>query len=216
MDRLGVTERTRVRRAPKRAVSDRSALHAILDEALIAHVGFVHDGQPFVIPTGHGRDGEQLYLHGSPASRMIRVLAAGAPACVTVTLLDGLVLARSAFHHSMNYRSAVVLGVARLVTGEAERRAALAAFTEHLAPGRWDVVRRPNAKEMAATAVLAIDLREASVKTRTGPPVDDDADYALPVWAGVLPLALTPGAPVDDPLLAPGLTPPPDITGYRR
>jgi len=215
VEALGSTARTRLHRAPKRAVSDRSALHAILDEGLICHVGFVAGDTPVVIPTGYGRVGERLYLHGSPASRMVRALGAGAPACVTVTLLDGLVLARSAFHHSMNYRSAVVFGVARPVTEPEEHREALRRFTDHIVAGRWDGVRQPNARELGATAVLALELDEASVKVRTGPPVDDDEDYALPIWAGVVPLALTHAAPIPDPRLLPGLTPPAAATAPR-
>lgn len=215
MEALGSTVRTRLHRVPKRAATDRAALHAILDEGLICHVGFVAGDTPVVIPTGYGRVAERLYLHGSPASRMVRALGAGAPVCVTVTLLDGLVLARSAFHHSMNYRSAVVFGWARPVTDSAERIEALRRFTEHVVPGRWDEVRQPDARELHATAVLALDLDEASVKVRTGPPVDDDEDYALPIWAGVVPLALAPATPVDDPRLLPGLTPPPAATAAR-
>jgi len=215
MEALGSTARTRLHRVPKAAVTDRSALHAILDEGLICHVGFVSGDTPVVIPTGYGRVGELLYLHGSPASRMLRALGAGAPACVTVTLLDGLVLARSAVHHSMNYRSAVVFGQARLVTDTEERVEALRRFTDHIVPGRWDQVRQPDAREVGATAVLALDLQEASVKTRSGPPKDDDEDYALPIWAGVVPLALIPAAPVDDPRLLLGLTPPLAATAPR-
>jgi nitroimidazol reductase NimA-like FMN-containing flavoprotein (pyridoxamine 5'-phosphate oxidase superfamily) len=216
MDRLGSTDRTTLHRSPARAVTDRAALHAILDEGLVCHVGFVDAGSPFVLPTLYGRDGERLYLHGSTGSRMMRVLGEGGPVCVTVTLVDGLVLARSVFHHSMNYRSAVVLGQARAVTDPGERLAALQRFTEHLIPGRWDAVRPPSRKEMAATAVLALDLEEASVKMRTGPPGDDEQDLELPVWGGVLPLSLVPGPPVDDPLLPPGLNPPTHVTDYHR
>ena len=197
------TDRSRVRRAPKRADYDRSTIDAILDDGLICHVGFVADGQPYVIPTLHARVGDTVYLHGSTASRMVRTLAAGAPACLTVTHVDGLVLARSAFHHSMNYRSAVVLGTMRLVADRAEKSRALEAFTEQLVPGRWEHVRPPSAKELKGTGVLALPLDEASAKVRTGPPVDDEEDHALPVWAGVIPLGLAPGAPEPDPRLAP-------------
>jgi hypothetical protein len=192
------TPRSRVRRAPKRAVYDRATVHAILDEALVCHLAFVDDGQPYCIPTLHGRDGDTVYVHGSSASRMVRTLAAGAPASLTVTLVDGVVLARSAFHHSMNYRSAVLLGTLRLVDDPAEKARALEAFTEQLVPGRWDEVREPSRKELKATAVLAMAIDEASAKVRTGGPVDDDEDMALPVWAGVVPVALTPGAPQPD------------------
>lgn len=216
MGRLGSTERTTLHRSPARAVEDRAALHAILDEGLVCHVGFVDAGSPYVLPTLYGRDGERLYLHGSTGSRMVRVLASGAPVCVTVTLVDGLVLARSVFHHSMNYRSAVVLGSAVPVTDPEERLTALHRFTEHLVPGRWDAVRAPSRKEMAATAVLALDLDEASVKMRGGPPGDDEEDLALAVWGGVIPLRMVPGTPVDDPLLPPGVEPPEHVTGYRR
>ena len=192
------SSRTRVRRAPKRARYDRETVEAILDEALVCHLAFVHDGQPFCIPTLHGRVGDTVYVHGSAASRMVRTLAAGAPACLTVTHLDGLVLARSAFHHSMNYRSAVLLGALRLVDDPAEKDRALEAFTEQLVPGRWAEVRGPNAKELKATSVLAMRLDEASAKVRTGGPVDDEEDMGLDVWAGVVPLELTAGAPVAD------------------
>jgi nitroimidazol reductase NimA-like FMN-containing flavoprotein (pyridoxamine 5'-phosphate oxidase superfamily) len=196
------TPRVRVRRAPKRAVYDRAQIDAILDEAIVCHVGFVFDGQPYVIPTLHARVGDVVYLHGSTASRLVRALAAGAPCALTVTLLDGIVLARSAFHHSANYRSVTVLGRAWMVTSEDERLRALQAFTDQLVPGRWEHVRPPSAKEMKGTQVLALALDEASAKVRTGPPVDDDEDMARDVWAGVLPLALEVGEPRPDPQLA--------------
>lgn len=192
------SQRTRVRRAPSRADYDRAAIDAILDEGLVAHLGFAVDGQPYVIPTLHARVGDTVYIHGSTASRAIRTLTAGAPACLTVTLTDGVVLARSAFHHSMNYRSVVVLGEARPVSAGEEMMVALRAFTEHIVPGRWDEVRAPNRKEVKATRVLAMTLDEASAKVRTGPPVDDDDDYALPVWAGEIPMRLQAAAPVAD------------------
>jgi nitroimidazol reductase NimA-like FMN-containing flavoprotein (pyridoxamine 5'-phosphate oxidase superfamily) len=214
-DSFAPTPRTRVRRVPKRAVYERAAVEAILDEALFCHVGFVAGDQPYVIPTLHARVGEQLYLHGSSASRMVRTLAEGAPACVTASLIDGLVLARSAFHHSMNYRAAVVLGGARLVEGDDERMAALEAFTEALVPGRWPHIRWPDRREMKGTAVLAVDLREASAKVRTGDPVDDEADYARPVWAGVVPVALAAGDPVPDARLADGTPLPGHVAGWR-
>src|ERR1700710_1958695 len=198
------TPRVRVRRAPKRAVYDRAQIDAILDEAIVCHVGFVHDDQPYVIPTLHARVGDVVYLHGSTASRMVRTLAAGAPCSVTATLLDGIVLARSAFHHSANYRSVTVLGVARLVESEDERMRALEAFTEQLLPGRWEHVRAPNRKEMKGTQVLALALDESSAKVRSGPPVDDDEDMDLDVWAGEIPLVLQAGPPRADPQLASG------------
>lgn len=192
--------RTRVRRAPKRAVYDREQVEAILDAALVCHVAFADaEGQPYVIPTLHARVGDTVYIHGSTASRMVRTLAAGAPACLAVTLVDGLVLAKSAFHHSVNYRSVVVLGRMTRVTGEAERRAALDAFVEALVPGRTADARAANARELKATQVLALPLDEASAKVRTGGPVDDPEDLAVPAWTGVIPLAVAPGAPEGDP-----------------
>jgi nitroimidazol reductase NimA-like FMN-containing flavoprotein (pyridoxamine 5'-phosphate oxidase superfamily) len=190
--------RAQVRRLPDRAAYDRETIHAILDEGLVCHVGLASEGQPYVIPMTYGRDGERLFLHGSAASRLLRGLDAGAPACVTVTLLDGLVLARSAFHHSANFRSVVVLGRATPVVDPEGKVAALRVISEHLLPGRWDHVRPPNARELAATMVLEVPLDEASAKIRTGPPLDDAEDLGLPVWAGVLPLALVPGKPVQD------------------
>ena len=187
-----------IRRAPQRAAYDRETIHAILDEAKICHVGFVVDGAPVVIPTIHWRDGDTLYFHGSAASRMLRTLRDGVPACVTVTLLDGLVLARSAFHHSMNYRSAVILGVAREVTGREERLQALEALVEHVVPGRSAEIRGPNEAELRQTLVLSLPIKEASAKIRTGGPIDDEEDYAMPIWAGVVPLRLTPGEPIAD------------------
>ena len=201
MSEFTPTERTQVRRLPKRGNYDRETVHRILDEAMICHVGFVVDGQPYVIPTGFGRAGDTLYIHGSAASRMLGNAAQGIPVCITVTLLDGLVLARSAFHHSMNYRSVVILGKARRVESEEEKIAALRTFTEHMVPGRWNDVRKPTDQEMKATSVLAVPLEEASAKIRTGPPIDDDEDYALPIWAGVLPLKMTAGPPEPDPRL---------------
>lgn len=194
---IPVTERTKVRRLPKRGHYDRETVHSILDEALICHVGFVVDASPVVIPTIHWREGDTLYVHGSSASRMLRSLKEGVDACVTVTLLDGLVLARSAFHHSMNYRSVVVFGNAREVDGD-EKVRALDSLVEHVMRGRSRDVRPPNEIELRATTVLALPLDEASAKIRTGPPVDDDEDYALPVWAGVVPMKLTRGEPIAD------------------
>jgi uncharacterized protein len=194
--------RTRVRRMPARADYERETIEAILDEGLIAHVGFAVDGEPYVIPTLHARVGERVYFHGSSASRTVRALAAGAQMCLTVTLLDGLVLARSAVHHSVNYRSVVVLGRATPIEEPVEKMAAIEAFTERLIPGRWDEVRPPTAKELKAIQVLSLPLGEASAKLRSGPPVDDEEDYALATWAGVIPLATVTGAPVPDARLA--------------
>ena len=210
------SERMRVRRRAERGRYDRATVDAILDEALVCHVGFAVDGQPWVIPTAHARDGETLYLHGSPASRMLRSLSGGIPVCVTVTLLDGVVLARSAFHHSMNYRSVVVVGRARAVEDAEERLRALRALVEHVARGRWADTRRPNARELAQTLVLALPIEEASAKVRSGPPLDDAEDQALPFWAGVIPLSLVPAAPAPDPGLAPGIARPAYAEAYRR
>jgi len=209
---LEQTGKTRVRRLPERGRYDQATIHAILDEALICHVGFVVDGHPAVIPTIHTRIGDDLYFHGSPAAGMLRNLREGADACVTVTLLDGLVLARSAFHHSMNYRSAVVFGKAEEVTDREEKLRVLAALVEHVCRGRSADARGPNEKELKQTIVLRLPIREASAKVRTGPPGDDAEDYALPVWAGVLPLALTPGAPIADNNVAT----PEYVSRYRR
>ena len=192
-----MSDRTRVRRLSERGRYDAETIHAILDEALMCHVGFVVDGAPVVIPTIHWRDGDTLYFHGSAASRMLRSLKNGVDACVTVTLLDGLVLARSAFHHSMNYRSVVVFGNAREV-GEDEKVRALESLVEHVVRGRSKDIRQPNQKELRQTLVLAMPIDEASAKIRTGGPVDDEEDYAMPIWAGVLPLTLTPGEPIAD------------------
>lgn len=200
-DSITITQRTQIKRLPQRGNYDRALIHQILDEALICQVGFVVDGQPFVIPTAYGRVGDCLYIHGSPASRMLRTLKAGVEVCVTVTLLDGLVLARSAFHHSMNYRSVVIFGKATVVEAASEKLEALKAFTDHVMPGRWAEVRSPNPQELAGTLVLSLPLEEASAKVRTGPPKDDEADYALPVWAGELPLRLATLNPIPDPLL---------------
>ncbi|MGI8624119.1 MAG: pyridoxamine 5'-phosphate oxidase family protein [Solirubrobacteraceae bacterium] len=202
------SDRTRLRRNPRRAVHDRAAIDAILDEAPVCHLGFVDDGQPYVLPTLHARAGDELLLHGSAAGRAMKTLAAGAPVCVTVTLVDGLVLARSAFHHSMNYRCVVLLGTARPIEGEVEKTAALKAFTEKLVPGRWSAVRPPSAQELKATKVLSLPIDEASAKVRTGPPVDDDDDYALDAWAGVVPLALEAGPAQADPRLREGIDQP--------
>jgi nitroimidazol reductase NimA-like FMN-containing flavoprotein (pyridoxamine 5'-phosphate oxidase superfamily) len=192
------TDRTTVRRLPKRGNYDRATVEAILDEALICHVGFVVDGSPVVIPTIHTRVGDTLYFHGSAASRMLRTLRDGVEACVTATLLDGLVLARSTFHHSVNYRSAVVFGVAREVTDREEMLTVLEALVEHVCRGRSAEARGPNEAELKQTLVLALPINEASAKIRTGPPIDDEQDYAMGVWAGVLPMRLVPGEPIRD------------------
>ena len=184
------TPRTRVVREPQRAVYDRDAINQILDEAFLCHVGFAVDSQPYVIPTSYGRDGDVLYIHGSAASRMLRSLDQGIPVCVTVTLLDGLVLARSVFNHSMNYRSVVILGTATLVDDPGEKLAALRALSEHIIPGRWDDSRQPNEKELKATSVLRLPIKEFSAKVRVGPPIDDEEDYSFPTWAGVIPLEI--------------------------
>jgi len=202
------SERTTVKRLPKRGQYDRETVAAILDEALACHVGFVVDGQPYVIPTIHGRKQDRLYLHGSAASRMLRSLAEGIPVCVTATLIDGLVMARSAFHHSMNYRSVVVLGRARLLEDPAEKNEALRVIVEHVNPGRWAKVRWPNEKELKATSVLSLSIAEASAKIRTGPPIDDEEDMSVPCWAGVLPLQLTTAKPVPDERCLPGFDAP--------
>ncbi len=216
MKEIAQTSRTKLKRIPKRGNYNRDTINAILDEAFICHVGFVVDGQPYVIPTGFARVGDDLYIHGSAASRMMRNLAEGIDVCVTVTLIDGLVLARSAFHHSMNYRSVVILGKAEMVTDAGEKNKALEAFTEHVIPGRWAEVRWPTELELKATTVLRLPITEASAKIRTGDPIDDDEDYSMDVWAGVLPLNLQPGEPVADTKLRPGITPPDHVTKYRR
>jgi nitroimidazol reductase NimA-like FMN-containing flavoprotein (pyridoxamine 5'-phosphate oxidase superfamily) len=208
------TPRTQVKRLPKRGVYDREQVHAILDEAFLCHIGFVDDGAPVVIPTAFGRDGEKLYFHGSAASRMLRAAAKGIPLCLTVTHVDGLVLARSAFHHSINYRSVVVFGTARLVDDLEEKMHALRVISEQIIAGRWDHVREPNAQEMKATSVLCLSLEEVSAKVRTGGPVDDEEDMALPVWAGVLPFVTTAGAPVADAGIAGDA--PDHVTQYKR
>lgn len=209
------TERTRVRRLPERGRYDRPTIDAILDEALICHVGFVHDGHPFVIPTIHARVDDTLYLHGSPASRMLRSIR-NQPICVTITILDGLVLARSHFHSSMNYRAVVVLGVGREVTEAGEKTAAFEAVVEHVARGRWDKARRPDERELKATSIIAVGIDEASAKVRTGDPQDDEADLELDIWAGVIPVTTEFGTPVDDSLLRPGIAVPTHASDYRR
>jgi nitroimidazol reductase NimA-like FMN-containing flavoprotein (pyridoxamine 5'-phosphate oxidase superfamily) len=214
MNNLMPTTDTTLKRRPQRGSFDRATINAILDEAFICHVGFVANGRPFVIPTSYVRIGDRLLIHGSALSRMQLSLAEGISACVTVTLIDGLVLARSAFHHSINYRSVVILGTMTAMHAEAEKMAALRAFTDHVVPGRWKDVREPTSQELKGTSVLSMALNEASAKIRTGPPIDDEADQALPVWAGQLPLKMTTGVPIAEP----GLTMPvPDyVTKCRR
>jgi uncharacterized protein len=216
MEKFTATEKTTIKRLPARGEYDRSAVYQILDEAFLCHVGFVVDDQPYVIPTGYARIADKLYIHGSPASRMLRSLAGGIEVCVTVTLLDGLVLARSAFHHSMNYRSVVVLGKATVVESVEEKFAALKAFTNHVVPNRWDDVREPNERELKGTLVLELPLVEVSAKVRTGAPIDDEEDYAIPVWAGVLPLRLMAGEPVADDRLRDGIPIPPHVKNHRN
>jgi uncharacterized protein len=210
------TEKTRVKRVPKNGSFDRAAIYQILDEAFLCHVGFITDGQPFVIPTGYARVGDGLLLHGSAASRMLRTMAGGVDVCVTVTLLDGLVLARSVFNHSMNYRSVVIFGKATVISDEQEKLEALRALTEHIIPRRWSEARSPNEQELKATTVLRLPLQEASAKIRTGDPVDDEEDYALDVWAGVIPLRLSAGAPIVDGRLRGGISIPPSVANYKR
>jgi nitroimidazol reductase NimA-like FMN-containing flavoprotein (pyridoxamine 5'-phosphate oxidase superfamily) len=211
------SDRVRIRRKRERGAYDRETIEQILDEALIAHLGVVDaDGQPFVVPTLHARHGDVVYCHGSPAGRTLKALAAGAPACLTVSLIDGLVLARSAMHHSANYRSVVILARARLLVDPAEKLRALEAIVEQLVPNRWAEVRPPSENEMKATAVLALPLDEASAKVRTGPPLDDEEDYAMDTWAGVIPLSLSPGTPTPDPRLDGKIPLPGHVSAYRR
>jgi nitroimidazol reductase NimA-like FMN-containing flavoprotein (pyridoxamine 5'-phosphate oxidase superfamily) len=206
------TARTRVVREPDRAVYDREAVNRILDEGFLCHVGFSVDGQPFVIPTSYGRKGASLYIHGSAASRMLRTLKDGVQVCITVTLLDGLVLARSIFNHSMNYRSVVILGTATLVDDPEEKLEALRILSEHIIPGRWDDVRQPNERELKATSVLQLPIEEFSAKVRVGPVVDDAEDMSFPTWAGIIPLEMKVGAPMHDEKL----NPPREVPGYAR
>jgi nitroimidazol reductase NimA-like FMN-containing flavoprotein (pyridoxamine 5'-phosphate oxidase superfamily) len=210
------TDRTTVRRLAERGVYEREVIDAILDEALVCQVGFVVDGRPVVIPTIHARRGDTLYLHGSPASRMLRSMRTGDEICVTVTLVDGVVLARAPFHSSLNYRSVVLFGEPRLVEDPEEKSLAFEVLTEHIAPGRWDDSRLPNLKEEKGTLVAALVIAEVSAKVRTGPPKDDDEDYELPIWAGVIPLEIRAGEPVPDPRLGPGIEAPDYVGRYRR
>jgi uncharacterized protein len=210
------TPRTRVVREPQRAVYDRSVVNRILDEGFICHVGFSVDGQPFVIPTSYGRHEDVLYIHGSAASRMLRNVSGGIPMCVTVTLIDGLVLARSIFNHSMNYRSVVVLGTGTAIEDREEKLTALRLLSEHIVPGRWSEARQPNEKELKATTILRVPIQEFSAKVREGPVIDDEEDYAFPVWAGVLPLNVVTGDPIDDSRLAQGIEVPEYVKSYSR
>ncbi|HXJ85995.1 MAG TPA: pyridoxamine 5'-phosphate oxidase family protein [Candidatus Binatia bacterium] len=209
------TPRTRVVREPERGVYDRETVYRILDEAFICHVGFCTDGQPFVIPTSYGRKNAHLYIHGSAASRMLRQMREGVAVCVTVTLLDGLVVARSVFNHSMNYRSVVILGKATLVDDPEEKLAALRILSEHIIPGRWDDARQPNERELKATSVLRVPIEEFSAKVRTGPPIDDESDYSFPTWAGVIPLEMKVGKAISDSTLDPVREVPPYLRNYR-
>lgn len=210
------TDKTQVKRAPKRGHYDFETIASILDEGLVCHVGFVVNHQPFVIPTAYGRLGPKVYIHGAGASRMMKALDAGIDVCFSVTLLDGLVLARSAYHHSMNYRSVVLFGQAEQVREPDEKMIALKAFTEHVMKGRWDEVRSPNDAELANTVVLSLPITEASAKIRTGPPIDDPADYDLPVWAGVLPLVQQSGSPIADPKMPSDIPMPSNVLAYSR
>jgi uncharacterized protein len=216
LDNYTPTARTRVVREPHRGVYDRDTTYKILDEAFICHVGFVTDGQPFVVPTGYGRSGDNLYIHGSAASRMLRNMDEGVPVCVTVTLLDGLVLARSIFNHSMNYRSVMILGTATAVQDPQEQLIALRALSEHILPGRWDESRQPKEQELKATLVLRLPITEFSAKIRQGPPIDDEEDYAFPIWAGVIPLQMNAGAPIPDPRLNQAQRVPEYVKHYSR
>lgn len=214
---LAVTGKTKLRRQPKRGSYDVETIYKILDEGFVAHIGFTGaGGQVFVIPTNYARHGDKLLIHGSGASRMMRALSEEIEICVTVTLVDGLVLARSAFHHSMNYRSVVVFGAAKIIRDENEKMEALRLFTEHIVPGRWREVRPPTANELKATTVLVLPLTEASAKIRTGNPIDNAEDYEINVWAGVLPLAIKVGKPLPDPSMSQEITRPDYITNYRR
>jgi nitroimidazol reductase NimA-like FMN-containing flavoprotein (pyridoxamine 5'-phosphate oxidase superfamily) len=210
------TERSRVRRKPGRASYDRELVERILDEAMICHLGFVEGGQPYVIPTIHARVGARLYLHGSKGSRALGALREGEECCVTVTLVDGIVLARSALHHSLNYRSAMIFGVARPVLEREEKALALEAVVEHIAPGRSDDARPPSPEELDATGIVSLELEEASAKLREGGPIDDSDDMGLPVWAGQLPLSLTALEPIADPDLPPGAEVPDYVRAWRR
>ncbi|MGK7951875.1 MAG: pyridoxamine 5'-phosphate oxidase family protein [Xenococcaceae cyanobacterium] len=208
-------QRSTVKRLPNRASYERELIYQILDEGFICYVSFVAEGQPFVIPTAYGRVEDKLYIHGSPASRMLRALQTGIEVCVCVTLVDGLVLARSAFHHSLNYRSVVIFGTATIVKEPEQKLAALKAFSDNIIPDRWQEVRPPNPQELNGTLVLSLPLTEASAKMRTGAPVDAEKDYELPIWAGVIPLNITPGKPISDPRLSPDIPIPASVRSYN-
>jgi nitroimidazol reductase NimA-like FMN-containing flavoprotein (pyridoxamine 5'-phosphate oxidase superfamily) len=216
MSEFPIIERNRIRRVPKRGQYDKETIYRILDEGLVCHVGLVEDDHPVVIPMNYARRDDTVILHGAPASRLLKYVQAGHPVCVTVTLLDGLVLARSVYHHSMNYRSVVVFGRGRLIEAEQEKLAALEVLTEHILPGRWKDARRPNQQELDATAVVSIAIESASAKMRTGPPADDEEDYQLPVWAGVLPIQQQALTPVNDPRLRKDIPIPQSVSNYRR
>ncbi|MDJ0797436.1 MAG: pyridoxamine 5'-phosphate oxidase family protein [Calothrix sp. MO_167.B12] len=216
MDEFTPTSRTTIKRIPERGTYDRQFVYQVLDEGLVCHIGFAVEGQAYVIPTTYGRVGDKLYIHGSPGSRLIRSLQGDINICVTVTLLDGLVLARSAFHHSMNYRSVVIIGRAYVVEGTEGKQEALQAISEHIVPGRWQHTRKPNSSELNQTLALCLPLAEVSAKTRTGAPVDDEADYDFPVWAGEIPLRLVADPPIDDPRLLPGMKVPDCAKNYTR
>ena len=213
---LTPTKRSKLRRLPKRGSQERELIYSILDEALVAHVGFISNDRPFVIPMAYGRESDRLYLHGSPVSRLLKTLEQGVDVCFTVTLLDALVVARSLFHHSMNYRSVVLFGKAQLVENDSEKMTALQAFTDHMIPDRWQQARLPNDRELKATTVLSFPIEEGSAKVRTGPPSDDAEDYALPIWAGELPLKVTAGTPIADPKLKDAIALPENIANYHR
>lgn len=213
---LQATDRSKVQRRPRLGHHERTIVNQILDEALVVHVGFMVDHQPFVIPMGYGRDQDRLYIHGSTASRMLQTLEQGIDICVTATLLDGIVIARSLFHHEMNYRSVVLFGCATLVKAEDEKMHALKVLSEQILPGRWQQTRHPSPQEVRGTTVLAFPIAEGSAKIRSGEPHDNAEDYALPIWAGELPLKLTAGALIPDPKLAPGIEPPDNLMSYSR
>jgi nitroimidazol reductase NimA-like FMN-containing flavoprotein (pyridoxamine 5'-phosphate oxidase superfamily) len=214
MNELATTERTKLRRHPERGNYDREQIYSILDESYVCHVGFTVDGQPYVIPMAYGRAEDRIFIHGSALSRLLTSLSGGIPVCVTVTIVDGLVLARSAFRHSLNYRSVVILGKAKLVTAPAEKKEAMRVLTNHIVPGRWEETRQPNEPEIQKTSVLAIPLDEASAKIRTGPPLDLSSDLELPAWAGVIPLRTELGDPQPDAHVRPGVTV--DKTTFQR
>lgn len=216
MTQFKKSTKTRINRLPKRGYYDRETIYQILDEALICHVGFVENGQPIVIPINFARVNDTIVLHGAKASRLLKHIEAGHPVCVEATIVDGLVLARSVFHHSVNYRSVVLFGTGRTIEDEQEKLSALEAVTEHLIPGRWKEARLPNKKELNATRVVAIQIDEASAKVRVGPPGDEAEDYMLPVWAGVLPLQETPLSPIQDELQSSEIPPPNYIARYSR